>query len=181
VKTHKRTPQNSDWYKIFGHRYENRAIFFQKWDHTILKLVLFTMMQKPEINKEQTWLYFFSMLSVLLIKAKNKKCWQWVKKTCTAYSNSSSTCISLPSTLFMFKFISVCLWWLYREFHCDISLWIIPWIGSSTPLFYLSPIPMVISTGLNVRHSHLWIESTSTIFTFFTFFIYPPISVIPLT
>jgi hypothetical protein len=48
-------------------------------------------------------------------------------------------------------------------------------------LFYLNPLLMVISTGLNILYSFCT-ESTSTIFTFLTSFFYPtpPISTLLL-
>jgi hypothetical protein len=48
--------------------------------------------------------------------------------------------------------------------------------------FFLSPLLTVISTGLKKFYIHSCIESTSTMFTFFTSFFYPssPISDLPL-
>jgi hypothetical protein len=45
------------------------------------------------------------------------------------------------------KYIFICLRWLYREFHCDISMYIciITWIGSS-PLFFPF-LPQSLSYG----------------------------------
>jgi hypothetical protein len=72
------------------------------------------------------------------------------------------------------KEIFVCIRKLYREFNCDISMYIciITWIGSSyfSP-FYLSSLFMLISTGLKF-YIHSCIESTSAIFTFLTPFFF---------
>jgi hypothetical protein len=58
------------------------------------------------------------------------------------------------------KDISIYLRWLYREFHCDISVYIciITWISSSLYFspFYLSPLLMVISTGLKIIYIYIY-------------------------
>jgi hypothetical protein len=87
----------------------------------------------------------------------------------------------LPALLFyFFKDIFVCSWWLYREIHCDIFLYIcfISRIGSTSSLSFFLPLFVIISRFL----IYTCIQSMSVIFTYLTFFIYfsLPITVLPL-
>jgi hypothetical protein len=65
---------------------------------------------------------------------------------------------SCPS--FFERVISVCLRQLYREFHHDISMCICIMSKLVHPLhfslFYLSPLLMVVSTGLKILGSFLY-------------------------
>jgi hypothetical protein len=81
------------------------------------------------------------------------------------YQPLVKTCFTFLSFFFIqTKDIFLCIWWLHREFHCNIFVYVCahiyvlyPKVGHSLHYspFYLSPLLMAISTGVNVSYSYL--------------------------
>jgi hypothetical protein len=93
----------------------------------------------------------------------------WIQNTSTIFSllhhflipfslplvpTSGHKLLYLPVLRLLKKNTFVSLWWLHRDFCCDISIYtcfIIPLIGSSPPLFPSYPIPLLKVTSTDFR------------------------------